>query len=73
MRLHSVTLIDGASAIGKRLGELALNEVGAEVTAIRRGKTRTEATLATVLETGDVVVLRGSAEAVSRAESRLLK
>ena len=73
VRLHSVTLGDDASSIGKHLSELALNEVGAEVTTIRRGKTRVEATPATGLEKGDVVVLRGSAEAVSRAEGRLLK
>ncbi|MES2015202.1 MAG: monovalent cation:proton antiporter-2 (CPA2) family protein [Pseudomonadota bacterium] len=73
VRLHSVTLRDGASAIGKRIEELELHEVGAEVTTIRRGKERLEVTPRTELEMGDVVVLRGSAEAVDRAEGRLLK
>jgi len=73
VRLHSVTLRDGAGAIGKRIEELELHEVGAEVTTIRRGKERLEVTPRTVLGTGDVVVLRGSAEAVDRAEGRLLQ
>ena len=73
VRLHSVTLRDGAGAIGKRVEELELHEVGAEVTIIRRGKERLEVTPRSELEMGDVVVLRGSAEAVDRAEGRLLQ
>ena len=72
VRLHSVTLRDDAGSIGKRLEELELHEVGAEVTTIRRGRARLEVTPRTELEMGDVVVLRGSAEAVDRAEGRLL-
>ncbi len=70
-RLHSVTLQEDANGVGKRLAELALFEVGAEVTLLRRGKARVEVTPDTVLEQGDVVVLRGSADAVTRAELRL--
>ncbi|MES2316573.1 MAG: monovalent cation:proton antiporter-2 (CPA2) family protein [Pseudomonadota bacterium] len=73
VRLHSVTLRDGAGSVGKRIEELELHEVGAEVTTIRRGKERLEVTPRTELNTGDVVVLRGSAEAVDRAEGRLLQ
>ena len=73
VRLHSVILCDGAGSIGKRIEELELHEVGAEVTVIRRGKQRLEVTQRTELEMGDVVVLRGSAEAVDRAEGRLLQ
>jgi monovalent cation:H+ antiporter-2, CPA2 family len=73
VRLHSVTLRDGAGAIGKRIEELELHEVGAEVTTIRRGKERLDVSPRTVLDMGDVVVLRGSAEAVDRAEGRLLQ
>jgi CPA2 family monovalent cation:H+ antiporter-2 len=72
VRLHSVTLPEDAGAVGKRLEQLALDEIGAEVTTIRRGKQRREVTPQTVLAVGDVVVLRGSGEAVSRAEGRLL-
>jgi len=72
VRLHSVTLRDGAGSVGKRLEALELHEVGAEVTTIRRGRERLEVTPRTELEIGDVVVLRGSADAVDRAEGRLL-
>jgi CPA2 family monovalent cation:H+ antiporter-2 len=73
VRLHSVTVADGARVAGQSLGSLELQEVGAEVTTIRRGKGRVEVTPQTVLAHGDVVVLRGGAEAVSRAEERLLQ
>ncbi|TFW18397.1 potassium transporter [Massilia arenosa] len=73
VRLHSVTLAEDAGGAGRRLDELQLHEVGAEVTMIRRGKGRVDVLPATVLAAGDVVVLRGTAEAVSRAESRLLR
>ncbi len=72
VRLHSVTLREDAPAIGKRIDELGLGNVGAEVTTIRRGRERVEVTPVTELAQGDVVVLRGSAEAVSKAESCLL-
>ncbi|MES2151657.1 MAG: cation:proton antiporter [Pseudomonadota bacterium] len=72
VRLHSVTLREGAGAIGKRMETLALSDTGAEATTIRRGKGRIEVTPDTTLEVNDVVVLRGTAEAVHRAETRLL-
>ncbi|MDL2358590.1 MAG: monovalent cation:proton antiporter-2 (CPA2) family protein, partial [Pseudomonadota bacterium] len=71
VRLHSVILRDDAGAVGKRIDQLALDDVGAEVTTIRRGKERLDVTAHTLLTAGDVVVLRGSAEAVTRAERRL--
>jgi CPA2 family monovalent cation:H+ antiporter-2 len=73
VRLHSVALGEGAHAAGRALAELNLHEVDAEVTTIRRGKTSVPAAPETVLQAGDVVVLRGSAEAVARAEGRLLR
>ncbi len=72
VRLHSVTLRENAPAIGKRLDQLGLDGVGAEVTTIRRGRERVEVTPVTQLVSGDVVVLRGSAEAVTKAEACLL-
>ncbi len=72
-RLHSVAVNEGAKAAGKPLGALKLDEVGAEVTAIRRGKGRVEVTPETLLQANDIVVLRGPTEAVARAESRLLR
>ena len=73
VRLHTVTLNDGAAGIGKALGEIDMAGVGAEVTSIRRGKARLAASAETALESGDVVVVRGTAEAVTRAETRLLR
>jgi CPA2 family monovalent cation:H+ antiporter-2 len=73
VRLHSVTLRDDATSIGRRIDELGLGDVGAEVTTIRRGSERIEAHGGTELHLGDVVVLRGSADAVARAEGRLFQ
>ena len=73
VRLHSVTLNDGAAGIGKLLGEIDVAGVGAEVTSIRRGRGALAVTPDTPLELGDVVVLRGGADAVTRAEARLLR
>ena len=72
-RLHSVTLNGGATAVGRPLGDIDVAGAGAEVTTIRRGKARLEVTPETLLEVGDVVVLRGVADAVNRAEHRLLR
>jgi len=73
VRLHSVVLNDGAKAIGKSLASLNLAETGAEVTAIRRGKIRLDVAPSTVLQAGDIVVLRGATEGIARAEAWLLK
>ncbi|MDB5790171.1 MAG: potassium transporter [Massilia sp.] len=72
VRLHSVVLNEEAQAVGRRIDELGLDELGAEVSGIRRDRRRVEPELDTVLRAGDVVVLRGSADAVTRAEGRLL-
>jgi CPA2 family monovalent cation:H+ antiporter-2 len=72
LRLHSVTLGEDASCVGKTLAELEVETAGAEVASIRRGKGGVEVAPATVLEAGDVVVLRGAADAVARAENQLL-
>lgn len=73
VRLHSVTLPSGAKAIGKSLSVFKLNEIGAEVTIVRRGRSRIDVGPDTVLQAGDIVVLRGTTEGVARAEDRLLK
>jgi CPA2 family monovalent cation:H+ antiporter-2 len=73
VRLHSVTLPEHANGCGKPLSALEMHEVEAEVTTVRRGKTSIDVTPETVLQPGDVVVVRGTAEAVSRAEGRLLR
>lgn len=73
VRLRSVELTDSATSIGKSLDELGLPELGAEVTTVRRGKVRIDFTPQTTLLLGDIVVLRGAMEGLSKAESRLLK
>ena len=73
VRLHSVPLQDKACAIGLSLQQLNLPQLGAEVTAVRRGPTRIPFSPDTLLQAGDVVVLRGAATALERAEKRLLE
>ncbi|MBA4095127.1 MAG: potassium transporter, partial [Candidatus Accumulibacter sp.] len=72
VRLHSVRLHAQAGSIGRSLAELGLHGVEAEVTALRRGGKDVEPGPGVVLAAGDVVVVRGDGEAVSRAEDRLL-
>ena len=73
-RLHSILLVDGAHAVGRTLGELAVNELGVEVTAVRRRHIRApEPSAETRFQAGDVVVLLGAPGALSAAEERLLQ
>jgi CPA2 family monovalent cation:H+ antiporter-2 len=74
-RLHSVTLDAHASALGKSLAELALDEAGVQVRAVRRpgAKTKFSAAEAGALQAGDVVVLLGPPESLANAEYRLLR
>jgi CPA2 family monovalent cation:H+ antiporter-2 len=72
-RLHTVTLPDTAGCVRCKLGSLDLESSGAEVTSIRRGKGGVEVAPETVLQAGDVLVLRGAADAVNRAEQKLLR
>jgi CPA2 family monovalent cation:H+ antiporter-2 len=73
-RLHSVLLAQGAAGIGRTLDALNLEELGCEVSAIRRRGIRAlEPAPETALEEGDVVVVLGLPEAVMAAEERLLQ
>jgi CPA2 family monovalent cation:H+ antiporter-2 len=73
-RLHSVALDPGAAAVGKRIDQLELAVVGADVTAVRRRGIRgAEPSPDMVLQAGDVLVLRGPAEALELAEEQLLQ
>jgi CPA2 family monovalent cation:H+ antiporter-2 len=69
-RLHSVALEPGAPAIGRTLAEL---DLPAQVRAVRRRgvKVKLDAASAGPLESGDVVVLLGSPDALAAAEERL--
>lgn len=73
-RLQSIWLNPGAAAIGRCLGELELNTLGCEVSAIRRRGIRAmEPGPDTRLQAGDVVVLLGLTAELAAAESRLLR
>jgi CPA2 family monovalent cation:H+ antiporter-2 len=73
-RLHSVTLLPQAFAVGKKLAELPLAESGVTVTAVRRGGiTGPEPDPDTKLIAGDVLVLFGKPESLEHAEKVLLE
>jgi len=73
-RLHSVSLPEGARAVGKLLSELHLEETGVSVSAVRRGGIRGPMPAPeTRLAAGDVLVLYGAPEALEEAEKILLE
>ncbi|HZO03998.1 MAG TPA: monovalent cation:proton antiporter-2 (CPA2) family protein [Burkholderiales bacterium] len=69
-QLHSVTLEPGARAVGRTLDELGLP---VQVRAVRRRgrKAKLDPAAAGALQSGDVVVLLGTPEALASAEDRL--
>jgi len=70
--LHSVTLSDASKAVGLALGDLGLEKLGVQVSAIRQGQVRMAAPPPeTRLSAGDVVVVLGAPEQVAAAEIRL--
>ena len=74
-RLHAVRLSVNAYALGRRLEELGLPDLGVHVNAVRRlgsGK-RLAPDEAGTLEVDDVVVLFGAPEQLAAAEMRLLQ
>jgi monovalent cation:H+ antiporter-2, CPA2 family len=77
IRLHTVELNARVKAVGKSLADTMVNckldELGVDVTAIRRGKTRIDPKVEVTLEGGDILVIRGTAEGVAKAEQRLLR
>jgi len=73
-RLHSVPIEDDAWAVGRTIADLQLKTLGAEVTAVRRRGIRgSDPSADLVLASGDVVVLRGTPDALELAEARLLE
>ena len=74
LRLCSVSLVEGAYAIGKTLGEVVDAGQGVEVTSIRRRDIMSLDPREDIcFEAGDVVVLLGAPGALAVAEGRLLK
>ena len=73
-RLHTVLITQGASAAGRSLDELALNELLVDVVAIRRqGITGVDPQPEAEIRVGDVLVLRGAADGLAAAEFKLLQ
>jgi len=74
VRLHSVSLEPGVRALGRTVGELGLEPLEVEVTAVRRRGVKVKLTpeAAGELQAGDVVVLLGAPEALAAAEERLM-
>lgn len=73
-RLHTVHLLVGAMAIGKRLGDIPLAGLDVEVRAIRRRNMPATAPADSFeLQAGDVLVLFGEQENLAAAEKLLLQ
>jgi CPA2 family monovalent cation:H+ antiporter-2 len=73
-RLHSVKVAPGAAVIGRKLGDIGLDSLQVEVTAVRRRNIRGVAPEpGTRIEEGDVLVLLGAEEGLAAAEIKLLK
>jgi CPA2 family monovalent cation:H+ antiporter-2 len=72
-RLHAVTLDARAAALARPLAALELEELGVQVSSVRRPgeKKKMSAEEAGPLREGDVVVLLGAPEMLAAAETRL--
>lgn len=74
VRLHRVALNAGSHAVGRALGELALQDMLVSVLALRRQGRRSIAPAAeTELLDGDILVLQGTGNALAIAEEQLLR
>lgn len=73
LRLHTVVLKERSKHSGKAISELGLAEIDVDITAVRRGKQRLDPSPDLLLEGADVIVLRGTADGVARAEQKLMK
>jgi CPA2 family monovalent cation:H+ antiporter-2 len=72
-RLGTVSIPPGAYAIGRTLDELGLAETGVMVNALRRdGITGRQPTPDAAVKEGDILVLYGTLNGLTRAEARLL-
>ncbi len=71
VRLQSMLVSDGANAKDKSISELNFGDIDVELITMRRAMQRFEFTGQTLLQTGDVLVLRGTTEALALAEEKL--
>ncbi len=73
-RLYSVTLPEGAPTLGRSLGELGLDGLNVQVTAVRRHGVRgVEPSPALTLQAGDTLVLMGMPDDLALAELKLTR
>lgn len=73
-RLSTFTLPPEAHAVGKRLGEIHLEQFGVSLNAVRRSGIKTSRPLPGLeLRAGDVLVIYGTPEQFEQAENFLLK
>ena len=71
-RIRSVLLGQDCGAVGKRLDDMALDNLNVEVNAVRRhGVQGSEPACDMLLHAGDVLLLQGQPEALAEAERRL--
>lgn len=72
--LKTVSVPEGAHAIDRSIGELALQEAGISITALRRdGIVGHQPDPDTRLKAGDILVLYGTPESLEQAEELLLR
>ena len=69
--LKSFSVPGVAGCVGQHLEALGLIEIGVEVNNIRRGRMQLELDQNLVIQAGDVIVMRGSSEALAIAEELL--
>jgi len=73
-RMHSISLDAGAAAVGTSIESQGLNELGVQLSAVRRrGVRETQMPPEMLLETGDILVLAGTPAALAKAEIQLLQ
>jgi CPA2 family monovalent cation:H+ antiporter-2 len=69
--LRSFSVSETSPSVGATLGSLRLDEVGVEMTSLRRGKERLAIDAGLVIQAHDVIVMRGASEALAVAEELL--
>ena len=74
LRLQSVAIGQGAAAVGQSITDFELGRLGVDVTLLRRGEQRMAPPPPGLLvEVGDVIVMRGTAEGLAAAEIQLIQ
>jgi CPA2 family monovalent cation:H+ antiporter-2 len=73
-RLRTVVIGPDARGVGMTLGDIGLDRLGVQVTAVRRkGSREVNPGPGTAIQSGDVLVLLGTQENLARAEIRVLQ